>query len=314
MSASPTRMAGPGAVTRPGRWSRVTWSARSRRRSSTRVVGQAARPRTGWPREPGRVPDRHRHHDGALGRCPRRCGSARRPRGAAAPAAPAPHPPPRPRGGRHREGSTLGTGRGAARPAHRGSRRAGTLRPGHPPRRGGVPHREDLRGLAGRDQLDPRPHPVRAAHPGMGRAPREPRGLRPVRDRQDVPARGPGPTGRRGRPQGRLVHPRRPRGAATSPPRRRHRHPSHQPSAARRPGRGRRHRAAPGRPGRRRRPLPPRRRRLRETLGRGIEQPAPRTSSGCTPDSWTHHSRRRRSIWCPPSTLHCCARRVTTPS
>ena len=45
---------------------------------------------------------------------PTAAAAARRPRGAAAPAAAAAHPPPRPRGARHREGATLGTGRGPA--------------------------------------------------------------------------------------------------------------------------------------------------------------------------------------------------------
>ncbi len=71
-----------------------------------------------------------------------RTAAARGPPTAAAPAAAAAHPRTRPRGHRHREVPTLGTGRGPARPVRPRGRRAGTLRPGHPPRRGRVPHRE----------------------------------------------------------------------------------------------------------------------------------------------------------------------------
>jgi hypothetical protein len=81
----------------------------------------------------------------------------------------------------------------------RGGRRPGTLRAGHPPGRGRVPDREDLRRLAARSLLDPGTHPAGPTHPGMGPPPREPRRLRALRDRQDVPARSPRPAGRRAR-------------------------------------------------------------------------------------------------------------------
>ena len=64
---------------------------------------------------------------------------------------------------------------------------------------------------------------------------REPGRLRAVGDREDVPARGARPTSRRGRVEGRLVHPRRSRRVATPPPSR-HRHQSHRPRPASRLG------------------------------------------------------------------------------
>ena len=54
---------------------------------------------------------------------------------------------PRPRGGRDRQGATVGTGRGPPGPVRRGGRRAGTVRAGDPPSSRRVPHREDLRRL-----------------------------------------------------------------------------------------------------------------------------------------------------------------------
>jgi len=105
----------------------------------------------------------------------------------------------------------------------------GTLRPGHQAGDRGVPDREDLRCLAARGLLDPRPDPAGAAHPGVGPPSGEPRRVRPVVDREDVPARGAGPTGRRGRAQGRLVHPGRLRRPAAPSPCRRHRDQGYRP-------------------------------------------------------------------------------------
>jgi len=65
------------------------------------------------------------------------------------------------------QGPTVGIGRGPRSPLRRGGR-AGTLRPGHPPRRRRLPHREDVRGLDTGGVLDPRPDPTGAAHPRMG--------------------------------------------------------------------------------------------------------------------------------------------------
>jgi len=93
-----------------------------------------------------------------------------------------PHPPARPRGRGHSQGPTLGTRRGPACPVHRGGRRAGTLRPGHPPRHRRLPHRQDLRGVVARGVFDPGPDPAGATDPGMGPPPGESGGVRAVRD------------------------------------------------------------------------------------------------------------------------------------
>jgi hypothetical protein len=71
----------------------------------------------------------------------------------------------------------------------------GLVRAGHPPGPGRLSHREDLRRLGRQAILHPRAHPGRAAHPGMDQPAREPRRLRPVGHREDLPARGarPGP-------------------------------------------------------------------------------------------------------------------------
>ena len=50
------------------------------------------------------------------------------------------------------------------------------------------PTGKDLRRVEGRVQLDPGTDPASSTHPGMGAPTGEPRRLRPVRDRQDVPA------------------------------------------------------------------------------------------------------------------------------
>src|SRR5690606_28025152 len=114
---------------------------------------------------------------------------------------------------------TVGTGRGAPGTVRRGGQWSGTLRACDPQGRSRVPHREDVRGLGPRGLLDPDAHPTSPSNPGVDRAPREPGGLRTLGDREDVPARGTRPPSGRGRTEGRLVHPRRPRGAAAPSPR-----------------------------------------------------------------------------------------------
>ncbi len=126
-----------------------------------------ARPSKAIPRR--RWPHEHHHCHGESCSCPgcsectavaRGCSST------AAPVAPTPHPRPRPRGRGHREGPTVGTGGSAAGPVRRRSRRAGTLRAGHPPRRGRFPHRQNLGRLEGGGVLDPGTDPTSLAHPG----------------------------------------------------------------------------------------------------------------------------------------------------
>ena len=108
-----------------------------------------------------------------------------RPAPPAAAAAPAP-PPPRcsPPPARNAGNPSRSCG-----PVHRGGRRPGPLLAGHPPGRGRVPDREDVPRLEHPSVLDPGTDPAGAAHPGMGAPQGEPRRLRPVRDREDVPAR-----------------------------------------------------------------------------------------------------------------------------
>ena len=166
---------------------------------------------------------------------------------AAAPAADAAHPCRRPGGDRDRQSATLGTRSRCSAPCSPKRSPAGTGPRWRPAERGRVPHREDLPRLETRSILHPRPHPAGAADPGMGAPQGEPRRLRAVRDREDVPPRSPRPSRRRTRPARRLVHPRRPRRPDPPPPRRRHRHQSHRPDPARRSRRRRRHRAAAGR-------------------------------------------------------------------
>ena len=119
------------------------------------------------------------------------------------PDAAAVHAPHRPRAARHRQGA-------AWEPAEVLRALLAEESPAgdacHPPRPGRLPHREDVRRL-GRDLSRPGAHPGRPGDPGMDRPAREPRRLRPVRDRQDLPARGPRPRRRRGRTERRLVHP-----------------------------------------------------------------------------------------------------------
>ena len=129
----------------------------------------------------------------------------------AASTAAAPHPSPRTRGRGDREGPTLGAGGGVEGPVRRGGRRPGTLSTRHPPRGCRVPDREDVPGLAARGLLDPGTDPAGAAHPGMGPPAGEPRCVRAVGHREDVPTGSARSSGGRGRPEGRLVHLGRPR-------------------------------------------------------------------------------------------------------
>ena len=123
-----------------------------------------------------------------------------RPRSAAATDAAAAHPPRRPRGAGHRQSATLGTRRGAARPAHRRSRRPRPIlrwppaaaRPAFPTGKTFDAWDEALSSI---------PAPTQTALRTLewiGRA-REPRRLRTGRHRQDIPARSPRPGRRRSR-------------------------------------------------------------------------------------------------------------------
>ena len=108
-----------------------------------------------------------------------------------------------------------------------------------------------------------------------------------------------GPARRRARPEGRLVHPGRPRRAAPPPPRRRHRHQGDRPRPARRPRRRRRHRAAARSP-----PTPPRAStawstpptrnapsRSRSNLHpAGFDELMPKTLATATVDRLLHHA------------------------
>lgn len=91
-----------------------------------------------------------------------------------------------------------------------------------------------------------------APAPGMGPPSGKPRRVRAVGDREDVPTGGTRSPSRRGRVEGRLVHPGRPRGPAAPPSCRRHGVQGHRPCAARRSRCRRRHRPVAGRPGCRR--------------------------------------------------------------
>ena len=92
-----------------------------------------------------------------------------------------------------------------------------------------IPDRQDLRRLGRGDLLDPRPDPAALRTLEWIDRAGEPRRLRTVRHRQDIPARGAGPARRRSRAPRRLVHPRRPRRPGPPPPRRRHRHQGDHP-------------------------------------------------------------------------------------
>lgn len=160
--------------------------------------------------------------EGAAGEHPhpehRRTGAAGRFGGAVAAPEDAPRPRYRRRGTGHRPGPTLGAGRGPQGPAGRGDHRSGPIHARRPAQGRRVPHRQDLHDLGSGRLLDPGPDPAVPAHPGMALAQREPRGLRPLRHRQDLLPRGPGPAGRGGGQAGGLVHPGGPRGDDPGPP------------------------------------------------------------------------------------------------
>lgn len=144
-------------------------------------------------------------------------------------AAPA-HPQARPGRTGDREGPTVGSSRGPQGTARRESRRPCSIGAGGPQDCGGVPDREDLRRLAVPRQLRPGPDPAGAADVGVDRPAGEPGRRRPVRPRQDVPARGSRSASRLARHEGRLVHPRATRRPGRPAPRRRQRQQSHRRS------------------------------------------------------------------------------------
>lgn len=175
----------------------------------------------------------------------------------------------------HRQGPTLGPGRGREGPAGRGGRRTRCREPSNPPQAGRVPRGQDVRRL-GRDQVvHIPPGPGLAEDAGVGRTPGEPLHLRPERHGKVALHGGAGADGGRSRPDRRLVHHRRPRGAR--PPSSRRRLPGQGDDAAdpHRPDHRGRHRAPARFAGRCRGLLPLGGCRLR-TAGAGrVEQPSP---------------------------------------
>jgi hypothetical protein len=121
-------------------------------------------------------------------------------------------------------------------PVRRGGRRPGTLRTRHQTGAAGFPTGKTFD--AWQPEISSIPAPTQQALRTLEWVPPtgEPRPMRTVRQREDVPPGGPRPASRRSRVEGRLVHPGGPRGAATPPPRRRHRSQGHRPDPARRPG------------------------------------------------------------------------------
>ncbi|CAA9233920.1 MAG: Mobile element protein, partial [uncultured Acidimicrobiales bacterium] len=193
---------------------------------------------------------------------------AGRPRHRLPPAAPGRHAPAVGRAAGDGKDPALGAG-GVPAHAHRGGdrlpgrlQRPGADAPGRLPGDqdpGGV-RRHDVVGEAGHLRLPGQPRV------GQGQGERLPG--RPARDREESPARGPGPPCRGLRPEGSLLHRRRAGRDPLPGHGRQLRRPGHRDDPARRPGPDRRDRLRPSRLHRRPAVLPPRRRRLRTAVSR----------------------------------------------
>src|SRR5579875_1211879 len=171
--------------------------------SAPTATPSTQRPATRSSRDPpGRGPARRRSTvRGGPGRA----------RGPMPPVAAALHPPRSHRRAARRQSPTLGTGRTAPGPVIGRDRGAGAFQHRSPPPGRPLPGRQNLRELGPVPVVDLPSHPTSAAFPGMGRPPRERRGVRAVGHREKSLHRSVGPSRHQRRAAGHLALRRGPR-------------------------------------------------------------------------------------------------------